>query len=180
MVYRSIEAAVQLATEFFGEDSAIDRPLFPNLVRYYVKLDLSRRGLQVVDDDEPHFQHKILANNGLYLTYGDRRARILKADNGCLPAPGASIAKQHFYDQGTLFQGTAVPHQNLVFLWDVVRGALDLHLVCPRDGDQRTSAIHWMVEVQHPGEVYEAPEPKEESFEFDIPITIPESAADDE
>lgn len=178
LIYRALEGAVQQGREFFG-DNEIDRPLFPNLVRYHVKLALNKRGLTVVDDNEPHLDHKILANNGLLLEYGPRHVRILKADHGALPAPGISRTKQQFYEQLSLLE-EPIDTQKLILLWDVEGGVLDLQLVCPKSGSERTSSAHWMIPVPHPAEIIETDAPQEAAFEFDLPISLPQAATDDE
>jgi hypothetical protein len=178
-IYRTIEGAVQQGLEFFGDDP-VDATLLPNLVRYYAKETLGAAGLRVVDDGEPVLAHRILPNNGLYLEYGERRIRILKADHGGLPAPGLSHAKQQFYEQLSLLE-EPMATQNLVLLWDVVAGVVELQLVCPRWGSERATSVHWAIPVPHPAATIASAETEDEPFEFDVPIDLPRGAtADDE
>jgi hypothetical protein len=182
IVYPAMEGAVQQALEFFG-DGAIDRPLFPNLVRYHVKVALNSGGLTVVDedDDQPRLEHSILSNNGLLLAYDHRRIRIRKADHGELPGPGHSETLRRFYQQQlSLIDGVEVEIQKLMLLWDVRGSDVDLRLACPKGGVGHKAWAHWIVAVPHPAETYEAPQTQDDSFEFDVPITLPKAVTDEE
>jgi hypothetical protein len=174
VAYPAIEAAVQESRAFFPEDRPVDAALFPNLVRYHVKVALNARGLEAVEEDKPLLKHEILPNNGLYLEYGPRRIRIRKADHGGLPVASSSSLRD-FYEQGSLF-GEAIAFQNLVLLWDSLNGVVELKLACPKTND---GAIHWLEPVPHPAETHEAP-PAEEPKEFDLPISLPEASSDDD
>jgi hypothetical protein len=174
VVYPALEAAVHESREFFPEDRPIDSALFPNLVRYFVKVALTARGLTAVEEDQPLLKHEILPNNGLYLEFGPRRIRIRKADNGGLPA-AASRSLADFYQQDTLFD-EEISFQNLLLLWDVIEGIVHLQLVCPKTRD---GAVHWSIPVAHPAETHKAP-PAEEPQEIDLPIRLPEASSDDD
>lgn len=174
VVYPAVEAAIQESREFFKEGDEIDRALFPNLVRYYIKTALSTRGLKTVEDDEPVLEHQILPNNGLLLDYGARTIRIRKADNGGLPV-AASKRMQEFYEQLSLLT-EAIEHQNLVLLWDLVDGVVELQLVCPKD---KGASVHWLTPVPHPAQAHEAI-PVGGDEPFDLPISLPEAASADD
>lgn len=178
-IYEMVEGAVQEGVAYFdtGDEIArLDPVLFPSLVRYHVKVALELRGMAAVDDeDEAGFDHEILANNGLLLTVGSRRIRIRKADHGHLPIPTSETLRT-FYEQDALFK-QEVEVQNLLLLWDLVEGKLELQLVCPR---QPGVAPHWAVPLTHPAEHQIGAEPTEETFEFDVPITLPEASSDDD
>lgn len=107
VLYPAIEAADQHARDYFG-DGSVDAALYPNIVRYHVKLALGVRGLSAVDDDSPVLHHHVLANNGLFLEYGPRRLRIRKSDRQSLP-PAASKAMKDFYQQDSLFRSDRNP-----------------------------------------------------------------------
>lgn len=174
ILFPAIEAAVHESRDFFPEDSPVDAALFPNLVRYFVKVSLNARGLVAVEEDQPLIKHEILPNNGLYLEYGRRRIRIRKADHGGIPI-ASSGSLRDFYEQDSLF-ADAIEFQNLILLWDSVNGVVELKLACPktRDGD-----IHWLEPVPHPAETHEAT-PAEEAEVFDLPISLPEASSDDD
>jgi hypothetical protein len=173
-VYPVTEAAVHFARDFFGEDEKIDSSLFPNLVRYSIKVALNQRGLEAVEEDGTHLNHEILANNGLFLRYGSRHIRIRKADHGSLPTATSTTLK-NFYEQRSMLEDS-VEVQKLLLLWDLVNGVLEISLACPKEHD---SSPHWHVPVPHPAQVH-VPEPQpEEPFEFDVPISLPEASTDD-
>jgi hypothetical protein len=155
-LYRSIEASVQEARNFFddrGED--IDPFLFPCLVRYHAKLLLEEAG-QAAD-----YELDDLANNGLYLRFGGYQIRILKSDNGKLPVPGTSKPKQEFYSQQLEFdfmnsgpENSQRSLLNLVVLWEVsgLRNLEKLILVCPKAGSTTRDSVeqHWEIQIPHP------------------------------
>jgi hypothetical protein len=175
-LYRSIEASVQEARNFFddrGED--IDPFLFPCLVRYHAKLLLEKTG-QAAD-----YELDDLANNGLYLRFAGYQIRILKSDNGRLPVPGPSRPKQEFYNQQLEFDfmnsGSDQSHQNLlnlVVLWEVsgLRNLEKLVLVCPKAGSTTRDSVeqHWEIQIPHPAQSQE-PGQLVESVE-DLEITL--------
>jgi len=171
ILYPAIEAADQSARDFFGE-RPIDSALYPNLVRYHLKRALAARGLVAVDDDELVLEHKVLANNGLLLTYGSRLIRIRKSDRGTLPA-AASQTMRDFYEQGSLFD-EAIETQNLVLLWDVATGIVELRLVCPKTRD---GAIHWSQSVPHPAEAQPPVHDETTESADDLGYSLPEDEA---
>jgi hypothetical protein len=104
-----------------------------------------------------------LPNNGLSLSYrGDHLyvLRLLKAQEGQLPAPGASRARQAFWHQQLLFDYDAPaaaelrPSLNLLVLWeaDAAYTLRRLSLVCPKVGGltRESVAAYWVAEIPHP------------------------------
>lgn len=174
VVFPAAEAAIQSSREFFPEGQAVDAALFPNLVRYHIKVALNSRGLTAVEEDEPLLKHEILPNNGLYLEYGPRRIRIRKADHGGLPV-AASRSLRDFYQQDSLF-AEDIEFQNLVLLWDMVDGVVELQLACPK---KRDGAVHWSTPVEHPAHAHEALTAEKEE-DFDLPISLPDAANKDD
>jgi hypothetical protein len=86
--------------------------------------------------------------------------RILKALEGQLPAPGASRARQAFWQQQLIFDYAAPsaaelrPSLNLLVLWetDAAYTLRRLSLVCPKVGalTRESVAAYWMTEIPHP------------------------------
>lgn len=150
VIYDAFEASLNSTREYFEErNQAVDPYLAPSLVRYNTKLYLREAG-QTAEDI---FDLGTMANNGLLLTYGKYKLRILKADDGDIPAPGPSKIKQAFYNQELPFVFSSGTEENdaplnLVLVWDVandyrLRG---LSLVCPKAGNTSRSSVekHWV------------------------------------
>ncbi|MCL5883777.1 MAG: hypothetical protein M1377_00215 [Deltaproteobacteria bacterium] len=149
VIYDALEASLNYTREYFDEhNQGIDPYLAPALVRYNVKLYLRAAG-QTAED---FFDLDTMANNGLLLTNGRYKIRILKSDDGDLPPPGPSKAKQAFYHQLPLVFSSKTEDDdaplNLVVVWDVtsdyrLRG---LSLVCPKSGNTSRSSVekHWV------------------------------------
>jgi hypothetical protein len=107
--------------------------------------------------------------------------RILKADNGSLPAPGYSRARQAFYHQQYAIDfpstsGIFMPSVlNLVLLWNVGSGFLfqGLSMSCPKGGDTRRSSVeeYWCTPVPHPALLLrDRPEKFEVESAEDLPL----------
>jgi hypothetical protein len=175
-LYRSIEASVQEARNFFDDrGEVIDPFLFPCLVRYHAKLLLQEAG------QAAEYELDDLANNGLYLRFGGYQIRILKSDNGKLPVPGLSKPKQEFYNQQLEFDfmnsgpGLSQPSLlNLVVLWEVsgLRNLEKLTLVCPKAGSTTRDSVeqYWEIHIPHPAHSQE-PQQFAETVE-DLEITF--------
>lgn len=115
LLYKALEVGAIDAHGYFDERrQRPDQYLFPCLVRYHAKLVLDGAGHKA---EEFEFDRRNIANNGLELSFGPYRIRILKARQGLLPSPGASKAKRHFYHQLVLLDQT-IESMNLVILWD--------------------------------------------------------------
>lgn len=161
LVYEAIEAATQVAREFFEEYRGrdLDRILAPHIVRSEVKHFLESRG-QEVEEMEP----EVLANNGLLYHSGRFSLRILKAQDGVLPAPGPSERRQAFYDQEPtqhrlLGWAAATGEEeaigrivNLIVVWDTDHRyeLTELHLALPKAGSATKDSVetHWMVPIE--------------------------------
>jgi hypothetical protein len=124
---------------------------------------LARLGHDAQEDAGEAYAFETLPNNGLSLTYrGDHLyvLRILKALEGQLPAPGASRARQAFWQQQLLFDYDAPsaaelrPSLNLLVLWEADTAYIlrRLWLVCPKVGGltRESVAAYWMTEIPHP------------------------------
>jgi hypothetical protein len=163
-LYTALEWATQQTRAYFdAEGVPIDRHLAPSLVRYQAKRVLARLGHDVQEEEGEAYAVQTLPNNGLSLSYrGDHLyvLRILKALEGQLPAPGASRARQAFWQQQLLFDFDAPsaaevhPSLNLLVLWeaDAAYTLLRLLLACPKVGGltRESVAAYWMIEIPHP------------------------------
>ncbi len=168
-VYSALEAALQKTREFFDVDTVeVDRSLAPNLVRYYAKRFLSEEGWSI-EYEQPDYELQPLPNNGLCLKYGRHEIRILKADDGELPAPGQSKSRQRFWNwNGQQSFDFSYDHEScesdqeelqnlhLIILWDVNSHTYQLNrllLGCPVGGDITTASAYFLEEIPHPLEV---------------------------
>ena len=162
-LYTALEWATQQTRAYFDAEGApLDRHLAPSLVRYQAKRQLARLGHAAQEDDEA-YAFQTLPNNGLSLSYrGDLLyvLRILKALEGQLPAPGASRARQAFWQQQLIFDYDAPsaaemrPSLNLLVLWETDAAYIlrRLSLVCPKVGSltRESVAAYWTIEIPHP------------------------------
>jgi hypothetical protein len=99
------------------------------------------------------FRFERLANNGMALEYKGYKIRVWKADEGEIPAPGSSAARQEFYQQTLLFSDS--PVMKLAILWESFDdGRVALILAAPRfDGlPYQAGQAHWEIPVVHPGQ----------------------------
>jgi hypothetical protein len=163
-LYTALEWATQQTRAYFETEGVpIDRHLAPSLVRYQAKRYLARLGHDVQEEAGEAYAFQTLPNNGLSLSYrGDHLyvLRVLKALEGQLPAPGASRARQAFWQQQQLFDYDAPsaaelrPSLNLLVLWEADAGYTlrRLSLVCPRVGalTRESVAAYWVTEIPHP------------------------------
>lgn len=151
----SIEAGTQTAREFFEEKGwEVDRVLAPHIVRSVVKRVLEATG-HGVEEMEP----ESLASNGLLYHCGRYRIRVLKAQDGVLPAPGPSERRQDFFNQRPSQQrilgwaaasGEEEPRiVHLVVCWDVDREheLAELYLALPKAGSATKTSVEpeWSV-----------------------------------
>jgi hypothetical protein len=183
MINQSLEDAIPNAKEFFETQSkSIDRYLFPNLVRFYVKSHLETAGLsiQMDEEEEPEasYQFERLVNNGLSGTYNGFRFRILKADKGELPIPYSEVKKRYYNQQLPLLldmpPDSEVVRPNLVILWEV-NTKYDFHqlrLACPKSGDKTRDSVeaYFNEPIPHAAELVKAKKSKaaEEDVDFNI------------
>src|SRR5262245_33650997 len=163
-LYTALEGATQQTRAYCdAERVPVDRHLAPRLVRYQAKRSLARLGHDVQEEAGEAYAFETLPNNGLSLSSrGDHLdvLRILKALEGQLPAPGASRARQAFWQQQLLFDYDAPsaaelrPSLNLLVLWeaDAAYTLRRLWLVCPRVGglSRESVAAYWVTAIPHP------------------------------
>jgi hypothetical protein len=163
-LYTALEWATQQTRAYFDTEGVpIDRHLAPSLVRYQAKRALARLGHDAQEEEGEAYAVQTLPNNGLSLSYrGDHLyvLRLLKALEGQLPAPGASRARQAFWQQQLLFDYDAPaaaelrPSPNLLVLWETDAAFIlrRLSLVCPKVGGltRESVAVYWTVEIPHP------------------------------
>jgi hypothetical protein len=182
LLRESIEAGTQTAREFFEERGwEVDRVLAPHIVRSVVKRVLEATGHRVEE-----MESESLANNGLLYHCGRYSVRILKAQDGDLPAPGPSERRQDFFNQRPSQQrilgwaaasGEEEPRiVHLVVCWDVDHEyeLAELYLALPRAGSATKTSVEpeWIVPLDLVGlsgnPAVEGSEPQEE--DEDLPI----------
>ncbi len=156
----ALEAALRYTDDFFGQvGHPFDPYLFPSLVRYRVKTRLD-----VVDElGEDDVESFGLSNIGILVLAKKYAVRILKADEGRLPAAGTSQQKQQFYRQqlslpvGLKNASAEAIELNLVLLWHkAVDGSLRLTLACPKwAATSRESVLaHWYLMIDSPVDLF--------------------------
>ena len=184
MVNQSLEDAIPSAKEFFEtQGKSIDRYLFPNLVRFYVKSHLETAGLSIQMDEEEEepeasYQFERLVNNGLSGTYNGFCFRILKADKGELPIPFSGAKKRYYNQQLPLLldmpPDSEVVRPNLVILWEVNMkyDFYQLRLACPKSGDKTRDSVeaYFNEPIQHAAELVKAK--KSKAAEEDVDLNI--------
>lgn len=155
LLCEAVEAGTQTAREF-SEDRGweVDRVLAPHIVRSVVKRVLEAAGRRV-EDMEP----ESLANNGLLYHCRRYSIRVLKAQDGVLPAPGPSERRQDFFNQrptqerilgwATASGETEPKIVHLVVCWDVDRQyeLAELYLAFPKAGSATQTSVEpeWIV-----------------------------------
>lgn len=103
-------------------DEDIDRALAPALVRKGARRELIATGTAVANEEDdapetmdgapvpatpPNGQAEFLSNLGLAVSADGIRFRVLRSDDGTVPVPGPSKARQAFYSQQAYFPGWA-------------------------------------------------------------------------
>jgi hypothetical protein len=99
-------------------DEDIDRALAPALVRKGAKRDLLATGTEVTNEEDvqppdsaavmatpSNGQAEFLSNLGLAVSADGIKFRVLRTDDGTVPVPGPSKARQAFYAQQLYFPG---------------------------------------------------------------------------
>ena len=152
LMWQALEYGIQVAKLHFGENNLVDGSLGSHIVRYHARQfprshDISCEAVPL---------------SGVAFRWAGYYIRVLKADEGALPAPGRSERKQHFYCQTQLSlfsveagEAELDPEINLVVLWDVTRGSfnnLTLMLACPRAGGITRDSVeaYWYRPLEHP------------------------------
>jgi hypothetical protein len=134
------------------QDEPIDRTLSPAHVRKEAKRFLNRQdGSISATDEEVEFEPEYLPNLGLSVAVERIRFRVLRSNNGSLPAPGPSKKRQQFYaQQGSLFPADKndeaskdLPRANLVLHWntDDEYNLTRVSLACPTGGGIKTNSV---------------------------------------
>jgi hypothetical protein len=176
VIVEALETGTVRANEFFKRHGkAVNRQLFPSLVRYFAGEHLSDEG-HVIDE----LDREVIGNIGLSMKYRERRIRIWKADGDTLPAPGTSNAKSGFLNQ-QLAWDFRVPESpthvdfNLVVLWNVDHKfrLSGMHLALPESAELAwtPAKAHWVERIPIP--FVEAPAvPDEMSVDdtYDLPF----------
>lgn len=167
VLYRVLEQAVEEARAFFEtRDEKNDVYLFPHVVRY-----CALRLLDAANNRDVSYTLHALTNNGLQIECRGYLIRIWKANEGELPAPGSSLAKQAFYQQLTLFGPE--PCLNLAVIWDVDGNySLEkLFLVRPHGNGNpwQKGQVEWQISIPHPADTLVA-EPHFSSRPEDIDL----------
>ena len=132
------------------QDEPIDRTLSPAHVRKGAKRFLDRKDSSIsATNEEVEFEPEYLPNLGLSVAVERIRFRILRSDNGSLPAPGPSKKRQQFYaQQGSLFpvvknEAKDLPRANLVLHWntDDEYNLTRVSLACPTGGSVKSNSV---------------------------------------
>lgn len=155
LVGQALEAGTQVARTFFEDNGwEVDRILSPHIVRSAVKRVLEAAGHKVEE-----MTSEDLANNGLMYHCRRYSVRVLKAQDGVLPAPGPSRRRRAFFNQmptqqrldgwATLSGEHAPRIEHVVVCWDVNRDyeLVDLYLARPKAGSatQTSAEIDWII-----------------------------------
>lgn len=172
LLWEALEAGAADAHLYFeGHGEAVNRTLYPGIVRYRALQVLNCAGVEAAE-----FELGNIANNGIEITYGSYKLRVLKAEDGDVPRAGTSARKRNFYCQGTLFgvQWESAATTNLVLVWDYSGPAItELTLACPLAAESKPSGVQlaWSTPVPHPAQRETAADDEGESAE-DLPITF--------
>ena len=162
LLYMVLEKAVAEAQNYLetktceirgiGPDEIeIDPYAFSQLVRFHASEMLDSKAYSDIG-----YLLERLPNSGMLVRFAGRQIRIWKADEGKLPAPGNSRAKQDFYQQPLFDDDTP---RKLAVLWESYRsGEVLLILACPKGNGEpwESGQSHWEVTVPHPAEVKRA------------------------
>ncbi len=182
MLCESLEAGTQTAREFFEERGwEVDRVLSPPIVRSVVKRVLEAGGHKIEE-----MESETLANNGLLYHCRGYSVRVLKDQDGILPAPGPSERRQDFFNQRPSQQrilgwaaagGEEEPKiVHLVVCWDVDHEyeLAELYLALPKAGSAtKTSAdTEWIVPLDPIGMSGGQPDEGEETEDEDEDLPI--------
>jgi hypothetical protein len=142
--------------DFFSRyaESAPDRNLAPNLMRYFALryLDNTARALLTAQ-----YEREPISNNGILVLANQYQIRVRKAVDGFELPPPVSEVLEDFYNQGQLLLPLPATRSDpveikLVLLWDVGRdyGITSLALVLPRSGGKSPTA-YWAVPLSIDG-----------------------------
>jgi hypothetical protein len=92
-------------------DEGVDKALAPALVRKGAKRELQATNVEVTNEEDAEQQPpsngkaEFLSNLGLAVSADGIRFRVLRSDDGVVPVPGPSKARQAFYAQQAYLPG---------------------------------------------------------------------------
>jgi len=174
IIYRSLEAGTEKARDFFeSRELQVEPFLFSTMVRYFAWLMLTSEKYQDVG-----LKVEKLTNVGIQLKCEGFLIRIWKTgEEGELPPPGESMARQAFYNQQQPF----LPFDysdieefapvKLAFVWNAGSDHTlsEVYLVCPSadEGPWRPGMYHWNARIEHPAESIQADVSLVDEVEFD-------------
>ncbi len=181
----ALEHGTNKVVEFFERevtDKKIDPYLAPNLVRFHALQSLRAAGVASQADVDFNLQH--VPNNGICLAVGKYRLRILKANDGGVPAPGQSVPKNLFYRQQsikfTTEDGVDVLEDviNLLVVWDVTYPyhLFEIVLACPKHANETKASVALYWEEPLPFVPATIIEVTPASQEEDLPISLNQPA----
>lgn len=177
-------AHVQSYSEW--QDEPIDRSLAPGLVRHKAKAFLLERKQEVTDEpgfeDEQGFRTEHLANNGLCLRTNGFQVRILKSENGCIPPPGPSQARNRFYSQQLTLPGMEgymdePDPWGIIVHWTVDEdyNLLRLGLSMPKSGGKSSATVETYWDRAFWTRPQAVTQPLPQVVDLDIPFEIREA-----
>jgi hypothetical protein len=183
LIFRALEQATEHARIYFeSHDLAVDPYLFSALVRYHCRRKLLEAQGQVAD-----LVVNRLQNIGTEISYRGVHIRLWKAsDDGHLPPPGASAAKQAFYHQPFLPGMEEPAGTRLAVIWeiDASLGLADVTLVCPKGVSEpwEPGEEHWRVPLPHPAVSVSAQAPARPAateLELDLDLELDQTGEQD-
>lgn len=151
LIYRALEKGTEHARGYFAANHlTLDPYLFSSIVRYH-----TRRELIDAQDQSRDLCVRHLQNIGTLIDYRGVQIRLWKAsDDGHLPPPGESAAKQAFYHQPYLPGMEEPAGARLAVIWEVDSNLAlaEVTLVCPKGSSEPWEAgqEHWRIPLPHP------------------------------
>lgn len=151
-IVQALREGTTHARWYFDEmDEEIDKALAPALVRKGAKRYLKATGTEEVHDEDaeqvmpegavsavpPAGQAEFLSNLGLAVSAEGIRFRVLRSDDGAVPVPGPSKARQAFYSQQAYF-----PEWNEML-------AEALGATEPPPSDVTNCVLHWETDEEY-------------------------------
>jgi len=158
MMSQAMDYGAFKAREYFereGKAPGDDLSLAGHLARFHAKDYLRAHGQFVVEERDVEAEDQVdlqsVPNTGLFLSRGRFQIRILHAQNGRIPAPGASLSRQAYYQQ--LQESFQFPEDevdpsapkpvSLILYWDTT-APYDLSLLrlaCPQYGEKTQASV---------------------------------------
>lgn len=161
VIYDALEFGTYQAREYFARNKQpFSSYLASDIARYQIIQTLKLHSIQAEIED---LTIQSLALNGVLIKFKNFNIRILKAQDGQLPTPGPSKARQDFYNQVLPFTEEDVkeiiaPYFNLVILWRTDQGYNllgKLKLLLPQGGGTTRDSVHysWQTTLPDPIEM---------------------------